>query len=574
MIPSLAWDAPISPSVAECILTNHQSPSLFQITQKPSRTLQRKESTDRLLSHIQSIEKFDKQLLKYTQIHSSLKTGKSTFRDRNGMKFRGRQIIPVPPNSKPKLDIRDSIQLSNWMDTDTMTKEETFSSIIDEMTKDTMTAFAAPFASHSSHKQQILNAIRMDDIKLLNNILKLCQLLCKRPAKKFVNEKDEFGCPFLITAAQYGRYEICKLLIEKGHKIHCKNVGLWTPVLTAAYYGNFETMKLLIESAKNDYDYSIYHAITLNDIESLKKDWKSIYLQQYNLKKFTDFIKMFWSKILINVVKKGEDLRLIDHILRYNQDHHEFCKFRFEDINDGTANKIKMKSDEIRNTVLHYAVKSNNTDIFNLMIRQIQTEDNMNKPWILEEYLSGIKNGIGLSVVGYAVYCKSDNILRVMVHKMKQTITFTEWTAIEYKWRDRNIENVMKKRFNTKHVDLDSKVLKILIEQMIVNKNIFTTADVDAEVIKEIHEKDLNLNTDRKMAKRRRKSTYGRLPKYDEFLALSYNESNTPKKPAKKRRQSMYVGQLSTEKGVGNKADMVNAFIDVQMRYKEYKEKL
>ena len=106
-----------------------------------------------------------------------------------------------------------------------------------------------------------------------------------------------------------------------------------------------------------------------------------------------------------------------------------------------------------------------------------------------------MKNGMGLSVVGYAVYCKSDNILRAMANKMALKVGIAEWNFIEIEWQKRNIENIVKMPQELV-VGFREKALKCMVKKMITKPPIVdddqdtTSAALPSEIFAE--KKNLN----------------------------------------------------------------------------------
>lgn len=482
--------------------------TLHRLARRKSRRMHREASVNRLSRHLSMCDEFDAELKTHQQhYHEHHKAGahRVIATRKESSKYYPKEKHAAVPYT-PKAPIKDTIKrlfpsrsasFDSTFQNSTCSARYSMSRMDSRMSQsrlsngtaasdDTIVVFARPFASHISHQHQILCAIKMDDVQLLLHIKSLCSLICNIPPTKLVNQKDEFHCPLLVTAAQYGRTGICKQLIKFGHKIHCKSHEGWTPILTAAFYGHFETMKLLMDSAQKEKHFNIFNLITLNDISSLKTKWKSSGLLQFNEKKFVDYILSFWSKVLIRTLSRGTsltNLRLIDHVLRYNGTGSDICAFKLDRKHElKQLSGINARSDCYGNTVAHYAVRTNDTDIWSLMIRTIKSNGGTTqKPWILDEYLEDLKNGMGLSVIGYAIYCQSDNILRVIANQMERTIDFSEWNKIEYEWRRRNVDNFMNEQRN-KPLSPKQIVIKHLVRKMVIKKTVLTDPDIDAEV--------------------------------------------------------------------------------------------
>ena len=66
-----------------------------------------------------------------------------------------------------------------------------------------------------------------------------------------VNYSDYSGWSSLLHAAQYGRLEIIKLLLDRGANIHHSDKYGYTSLLVAAQYRKLEVLQLLIREGAN-----------------------------------------------------------------------------------------------------------------------------------------------------------------------------------------------------------------------------------------------------------------------------------------------------------------------------------
>jgi len=61
------------------------------------------------------------------------------------------------------------------------------------------------------------------------------------------NGGREDGRTCLMTAAEYGHLDICRLLIDKGAHLEAKDINGWTPLILASWEGHIEIVRLLCD---------------------------------------------------------------------------------------------------------------------------------------------------------------------------------------------------------------------------------------------------------------------------------------------------------------------------------------
>ena len=206
------------------------------------------------------------------------------------------------------------------------------------------------------------------------------------------------------------------------------------------------------------------------------------------------------------------------------------------------------------------------------MIVHIQYGENENKPWILDEYLTNMKNKMGLSVIGYAIYCQSDNILRVIANKMKRKIDFSQFSLIEYEWKRNNIQNIINKQ-SENPLGSKEKIFKHLIRKMIMKTSVITDPEIDAQVYQQ-YENLIKPKQRGNVAFRKSAVSAPHVP-FNKDKSNDQEEEEEKlrriRRISMKRNSTIAVIKINNDSNMNknNKTEIMNSFIDFHVKSKQ-----
>jgi len=102
----------------------------------------------------------------------------------------------------------------------------------------------SPLYTHEKLITEFISALKADDTKKLNNILKYVN-------ETNINNKNDEGDTLLLIATQHGNEKIVSILLKMGANVNCKNNKKDTPLLIATERDNKQIVSILLEKKAN-----------------------------------------------------------------------------------------------------------------------------------------------------------------------------------------------------------------------------------------------------------------------------------------------------------------------------------